>query len=119
MTETHCIREHRHFCLCPNSFHTINLSGEQHHNINELWREILRHVSTLGIPIDSGIDLSITIDKIRVLINKTLLTESLINQLLIRELTYQLLLIVGKLGQGMMLCKCTRHDLYDGGCQCQ
>ncbi len=38
---------------------------------------------------------------IRVFINKTLSTESLINQLLIRGLAYQLLLIVGKLGQGM------------------
>ena len=32
-------------------------------------------------PIDNGIGLSITIDKIRVFINKTLSTESLINQL--------------------------------------
>ena len=40
---------------------------------------------TLGHPIDSGIDLSITIDTIRVFINKTLSTESLINQLLIKR----------------------------------
>jgi hypothetical protein len=39
----------------------------------------------LEIPIDSGIDLSITIDKVRVFINKTLPTESLINQLLIKR----------------------------------
>ncbi len=39
----------------------------------------------LEIPIDSGIDLSITIDKLRVFINKTLSTESLINQLLIKR----------------------------------
>ncbi len=73
----------------------------------------------VGIPIDSGIDLSITIDKLRVFINKTLSTESLINQLLTRGLAYQLLLIVGKLGQGMRSCKCTSYDLYAGGCQCQ
>ena len=54
---------------------------------------------------DSGIGLSITIDKIRVFINKTLSTESLINQLLIRGLSYQFLLIVGKFGQGMRSCK--------------
>jgi hypothetical protein len=71
----------------------------------------------LGIPIDGGIGLSITIDKLRVFINKTLSTESLINQLLIRGLACQLLLIVSKLGQGMRSCKCTSHDLYDGGCQ--
>ena len=39
----------------------------------------------IGHPIDSGIDLSITIDKIRVFINKTLSTQSLINQLLIKR----------------------------------
>ncbi len=71
----------------------------------------------LGHPIDSGIGLSITIDKIRMFINKTLSTESLINQLLIRGLSHQLLLIVGKIGQGMRSCKCTNHDLYAGGCQ--
>jgi hypothetical protein len=37
------------------------------------------------IPIDSGIVLSITIDKLRVFINRTLSTESLINQLLIKR----------------------------------
>ena len=42
-------------------------------------------VSDIEIPIDSGIDLSITIDKLRVFINKTLSTESLINQLLIKR----------------------------------
>ncbi len=72
---------------------------------------------TLNPFIDGGIGLSITIDKIRVFINKTLSTESLINPLLIRGLSYQLLLIVGKLGQGMRSCKCTNHDLYAGGCQ--
>ena len=72
---------------------------------------------TVETPIDSGIDLSIRIDHLRVFINKTLSTESLINQLLIRGLSYQLLLIVGKLGQGMRSCKCTNHDLYAGGCQ--
>ncbi len=56
-------------------------------------------VGNIGHPIDSGIVLSITIDQIRVFINKTLSTESLINQLLIRGLSYQLLLIVGTLRQ--------------------
>jgi hypothetical protein len=37
------------------------------------------------IPIDSGMGLSITIDKIRAFINKTLSTQSLINQLLIKR----------------------------------
>ena len=78
---------------------------------------ISAHPDRVGIPIDSGLGLSITIDKLRLFINKTLSTESLINQLLIRGLTYQLLLIVGKLGQGMRSCKCTSHDLYVGGCQ--
>ena len=41
--------------------------------------------SILEIPIDSGIGLSITIDKLRVFINTTLSTESLINQLLIKR----------------------------------
>jgi hypothetical protein len=54
-----------------------------------------------------------------VFINKTLSTESLINQLLIRGLAYQLLLIVGKLGPSMRSCKCTSHDLYAGGRQWQ
>ena len=56
-------------------------------------------VFEVGHPIDSGIGLSITIDKIRVFINKTLSTESLINQLLIRGLSYQLLLIMVRLGK--------------------
>ncbi len=73
--------------------------------------------SPLGIPIDSRIDLSITIEKSQVFINKTLSTESLINQQLIRGLVYPLLLIVGKLGQGMRSSKCTNHDLCTGGCQ--
>jgi len=40
-------------------------------------------VFTLETPIDSGIGLSIRIDNLRVFINKTLSTDSLINQLLI------------------------------------
>jgi hypothetical protein len=36
----------------------------------------------VGIPIDSGMGLSITIDDFRVFFNKTLSTQSLINQLL-------------------------------------
>ncbi len=38
-----------------------------------------------GISIDSGMDLSIRFDKFRVFINKTLSTQSLINQLLIKR----------------------------------
>ena len=37
------------------------------------------------IPIDSGTDLSVRIDKLRVFINKTLSTQSLINKLLIKR----------------------------------
>jgi hypothetical protein len=40
---------------------------------------------TLEVPIDSGIALSIRIDNLGVFINKTLSTESLINQLLIKR----------------------------------
>jgi hypothetical protein len=71
------------------------------------------------MPIDSGIGLSIRIDNLPVFINKTLSTESLINQLLIieRGLAYQLVLIVGNLGEGMRSCKYTGHDLYACGCQ--
>ena len=39
----------------------------------------------LGIPIDSGMGLSIRIDKLRVFINKTLSTQSLINHLSIKR----------------------------------
>ncbi len=42
-------------------------------------------VPVLKIPIDSGMGLSIRIDKLRVFINKTLSTQSLINQLLIKR----------------------------------
>ncbi len=83
--------------------------------VNDLQDEIIKFKSVLvqegkettelGIPIDSGIGLQKTIGKLRVFINKTLSTESLINQLLlIRGLDYQLLLIVGKVGQGMRSC---------------
>ena len=41
--------------------------------------------SSIETPIDSGIGLSIRIDKFRVFINKTLSTDSLINQLLIKR----------------------------------
>jgi hypothetical protein len=39
----------------------------------------------VGIPIDSGMGLSIRIDKLRVFINKTLSTQSLINQLSVKR----------------------------------
>jgi hypothetical protein len=44
------------------------------------------YICIIEIPIDSGIDLSITIDKLRVFIDKTLSTESLINRPLIKRL---------------------------------
>ncbi len=50
------------------------------------------------MPIDSGIDLSITIDKFRVLINKTFSTESLINQLLIKRVGLSIVIDNGKIG---------------------
>ena len=71
----------------------------------------------IGHPIDSGMGLSITIDKLRVLINKTLSTQSLINQLLIKRVGLSIVIDNGKIGQGMRSCKCTNHDLYAGGCQ--
>jgi hypothetical protein len=71
----------------------------------------------VGIPIDSGMGLSITIDKLRVFINKTLSTQSLINQLLIKRVGLSIVIDNGKIGQGMRSCKCTNHNLYAGGCQ--
>ena len=71
----------------------------------------------LGIPIDSGMGLSIRIDKLRVFINKTLSTQSLINQLLIKRVGLSIVIDNGKIGQGMRSCKCTNHNLYAGGCQ--
>ena len=61
--------------------------------------------------------LSITIDKLRVFINKTLSTQSLINQLLIKRVGLSIVIDNGKIGQGMRSCKCTNHNLYAGGCQ--
>ena len=65
--------------------------------------------------------LSITIDKLRVFINKTLSTQSLINQLLIKRVGLSIVIdngkIPSKIGQGMRSCKCTNHNLYAGGCQ--
>ena len=74
-------------------------------------------VVALEIPIESGIGLSITIDKLRVFINKTLSTQSLINQLLIKRVGLSIVIDNGKIGQGMRSCKCTNHNLYAGGCQ--
>ena len=71
----------------------------------------------IGNPIDSGMGLSITIDKLRVFINKTLSTQSLINQLLIKRVGLSIVIDNGKIRQGMRSCKCTNHDLYAGGCQ--
>ena len=48
----------------------------------------------LGYPIDSGMGLSITIDKLRVFINKTLSTQSLINQLLIKRVLVVVVFLV-------------------------
>ncbi len=63
--------------------------------------------------------LSITIDKLRVFINKTLSTQSLINQLLIKRVDLSIVIDNGKIGQGMRSCKCTNHNLYAGVCQWQ
>jgi hypothetical protein len=52
---------------------------------------------TLGIIVDSEIDLSTRYGKVRVFINKTLSTET----------TYQQGLTVGKLGQCIRYWKCT------------
>ena len=52
---------------------------------------------TVETPIDSGIDLSIRIDNLRVFINKTLSTERLINQLLIKSLDAKTGLLTGLL----------------------
>ena len=58
---------------------------------NLVWSKIWGYSSSranirfIEIPIDSGMGLSITIDKLRVFINKTLSTQSLINQLLIKR----------------------------------
>ncbi len=73
----------------------------------------------LGHPIDSGMGLSITIDKFRVFINITLSTQSLINQILIKRVGLSIVIDNGKIGQGMRSCKCTNHNLYAGGCQWQ
>ncbi len=71
----------------------------------------------VGHPIDSGMGLSITIDKLRVFINKTLSTQSLINQLLIKRVGLSIVIDNGKIGPGMRSCKCTNHNLYAGRCQ--
>jgi hypothetical protein len=42
-------------------------------------------VPDVGIPIDSGMGLSLRIDKLRVFINKTLSTQNFTNQLLIKR----------------------------------
>ncbi len=52
----------------------------------------------LGHPIDSGMGLSITIDKLRVFINKTLSTQSLINQLLTKRVDLSIVFDNGKIG---------------------
>ena len=54
--------------------------------------------TSLGHPIDSGMGLSITIDKLRVFINKTLSTQSLINQLLIKRVGLSIVIDNGKIG---------------------
>ena len=74
-------------------------------------------VGNFGYPIDSGVGLSITIDKFRVFINKTLSTQSLINQLLIKRVDLSIVIDNGKIGEGMRSCKCTNHNLYADGCQ--
>ena len=83
-------------------------------NFEDLQNACLEHETyVIGHPIDSGMGLSITIDKIRVFINKTLSTQSLINQLLIKRVVLSIVIDNGKIGQGMRSCKCTHHDLYE------
>ena len=83
----------------------------------EAIRSVPGAVSAVGNPIDSGMDLSITIDKLLVFINQTLSTQSLINQLLIKRVVLSIVIENGKIGQGMRSCKCTNHNLCTGGCQ--
>ena len=81
------------------------------------WTRTVFSTFGLEIPIDSGMGLSITIDKLLVFINKTLSTQSLINQLLIKRVGLSIVIDNGKIGQGMRSCKCTNHNVYAGGCQ--
>ncbi len=62
-------------------FHRGNDISRRHKDGRSAWYGTYQ----LGIPIDSGMGLSIRIDKLRVFINKTLSTQSLINQLLIKR----------------------------------
>ncbi len=51
-----------------------------------MWTDLVLHKwDTVGIPIDTGMGLSIRIDHLQVFINKTLSTQSLINQLVIKR----------------------------------
>ncbi len=71
----HCIEPS--FC-CTNAWQsTSKYDVDVHSEIIDCFCPWVR----LGIPIDSGMDLSIRIDKLRMFINKTLSTQSLINQL--------------------------------------
>jgi hypothetical protein len=70
----------------------LNLDGvpiasksHTHPSHSQTSRLLTSSLSLVGIPIDSGMVLSIRIDKLRVFINKTLSTQSLINQLLIKR----------------------------------
>jgi hypothetical protein len=72
---------------------------------------------TLGLLVDSEIDLSTRNVKARVFVNKTLSTETAYQQDVINRDRLSTRLIVGKLGQGMRCCKvsvllmywCVRH----------
>ena len=102
MCHQECVRRHRSWMTTKN---------------NKLKCECFSSRVTVGYPIDSGMGLPITIDKLRVFINKTLSTQSLINQLLIKRVDLSIVIDNGKIGQGMRSCKCTNHNLYAGGCQ--
>ena len=67
------------------SYTLRNVSLAELGNVCQVGLREPMYLCTLEIPIDSGIGLSITIDTIRVFINKTLSTETLINQLLIQR----------------------------------
>jgi hypothetical protein len=59
--------------------------GQFHYRRAAFSSQLKSKIGNIGNPIDSGMGLSITIDKLLVFINKTLSTQSLINQLLIKR----------------------------------
>ncbi len=84
---------------------------------------------TVGILVDSEIDLSTRYGEARVFINKTLSTETCYRQDLINTDHLSTRFVVSKLGQGMRCCKCsstsnvfvceTQRKEYMYGCVCE